>query len=109
MERCSTLTLSRVNQTREGSFWLGRKPVAKRMTRTLKRIKEELRRRMHAKVVHTTKWLGKSYRYLNRFVDRLKRLWLRTLRDRNGQGGGTATSERQSGFGIQSALLFWGD
>ncbi|MCY4442470.1 MAG: reverse transcriptase domain-containing protein, partial [Deltaproteobacteria bacterium] len=84
------------NKTRDGSFVLGRKPVAKRMTRTLKRIKEELRRRMHVKVVHTAKWLGKvlngwlnyyavpnSFRYLSRFVFRLERLWLRTLRRRS--------------------------
>ena len=61
---------------------MGRKPVAKRMARTLKRIKEALRRRMHSDVTEATaKWLGKvvdgwlnyyavptSYRYLNRFA-----------------------------------------
>ena len=34
-------------KSRRGYFQLGRKPVAKRMARTLKRIKEVLRRRMH--------------------------------------------------------------
>ena len=34
---------------RDGRFGLGRKPVAKRMRRTLKAIKAELRRRMHDK------------------------------------------------------------
>ena len=84
------------NKTRKGSFVLGRKPVAKRMRGTLKRIKEELRRRMHVKDAHTAKWLGKvlngwlnyyavpnSFRYLSRFVFRLERLWLRTLRRRS--------------------------
>ena len=84
------------DKTRKGSFVLGRKPVAKQMRRTLKRIKEELRRRMHVKVAHTAKWLGKvlngwlnyyavpnSFRYLSRFVFRLERLWLRTLRRRS--------------------------
>ena len=79
-----------------GSFQLGRKPVAKRMSRTLKRIAEELRRRMHCDVIDTAKWLGRvvdgwlnyyavptSYRYLHRFAARLKRLWLRTLRRRS--------------------------
>ena len=37
----------------------GRKPVSKRMRRTLKRIKEELRRRMHNDVDQTARWLGR--------------------------------------------------
>ena len=81
---------------RKGRFQLGRKPVSKRMARTLKRIKEELRRRMHDGVNQTARWLGQvldgwlnyfavptSYRYLGRFVQRLKVLWLRTLRRRS--------------------------
>ena len=44
---------------RRGRFQLGRKPVAKRMNRTLKRLKEELRRRMHHDVADTAKWLGR--------------------------------------------------
>ena len=75
---------------------LGRKPVAKRMSRTLKRIKEALRRRMHDNVEETAKWLGKvvdgwlnyyavptSYLYLNRFMVRLKRMWLSIMRRRS--------------------------
>ena len=75
---------------------MGRKPVAKRMARTLKRIKEALRRRRHHKVEVTARWLGKvvngwlnyyavptSFRYLSRFVHRLQRLWLRSLRRRS--------------------------
>ena len=62
----------------------------------LKRLKEELRRRMHLKVEDTAKWLGRmvdgwlnycaaptSSRSLYRFVDRLTRLWLRRLRCRS--------------------------
>ena len=84
------------SKTRRGRFQLGRKPVAKRMRRTLKRLKEELRRRMHHKDEATAEWLGKvvngwlnyfavpdSFRYLCRFVDRLKRLWLQSLRRRS--------------------------
>ena len=76
-------------ETRRGRFQLGRKPVAKRMSRTLKRIKEVLRRRMHCDVIDTAKWLRKvvegwlnyfavptSFPYLRRFVERLKRLEL---------------------------------
>ncbi len=84
-------------KTREqGKFQLGRKPVAKRMVRTLKRIKEALRRRMHESVRDTAEWLGKvvdgwlnyfavptAYRYLERFVLRLKRMWLLVLRRRS--------------------------
>ena len=79
-----------------GYFQLGRKPVAKRMTRTLKRIKEALRRRMHANVEDTARWLGRvlngwlnyyavpnSFRYLRRFVRRLERMWLKFLRRRS--------------------------
>ena len=82
--------------SRGGRFQLGRKPVAKRMSRTLKRIKAVLRRRMHHDVKTTAKWLGKvvdgwlnyfavptSFRYLYRFVLRLKHLWLRMLRRRS--------------------------
>ena len=82
--------------SRGGRFQLGRKPVAKRMSRTLKRIKAVLRRRMHHDVKTTAKWLGKvvdgwlnyfavptSFRYLYRFVLRLKHLWLRMLRHRS--------------------------
>ena len=83
-------------KTRRGHFQLGRKPAAKRMARTLKRMKEALRRRMHCNSKATAKWLGKvldgwlnyyavpnSYRYLQRFVIRLRRLWLRSLRRRS--------------------------
>ena len=80
----------------KGRFQLGRKPVSKRMARTLKRIKEELRRRMHHSVRETGRWLGQvlngwlnyfavptSFRTLQRFVHQLKRLWLSTLRRRS--------------------------
>ena len=83
-------------ENRRGRFQVGRKPVAKRMSRTLKRIKEALRRRMHCNSKATARWLGRvldgwlnyyavptSYRYLHRFATRLKRLWLRTLRLRS--------------------------
>ena len=81
---------------RRGRFQLGRKPVAKRMVRTLKRIKEALRRRMHENVRDTARWLGQvvdgwlnyfavpnSYRFLERFVVRLTRIWLQILRRRS--------------------------
>ena len=83
-------------KTRGGDFQLGRKPVAKRMTRTLTRLKESLCRRRHHNVVATARWLGKvvngwlnyyavptSFRYLSRFAHRLRHLWLRSLRRRS--------------------------
>ena len=81
---------------RKGRFQLGRKPAAKRVSRTLKRIKEVVRRRRHASVGTIGRWLGRvvngwlnyyavptSFRYLARFVHRLKRLWLKQLRRRS--------------------------
>ena len=83
-------------KTREGWFGLGRKPVAKRMTRTLKRVGEILRRRINGKVKDVAQWLGSvgrgwlgyyavptSYKYLKKFILRLKRKWLRVLRRRS--------------------------
>ena len=75
---------------------MGRKPVAKRMRRTLKRLKEALRRRRHDPEKGTAKWLGRvvdgwlnyyavptSLRYLHRFIRALRWLWRRTMRRRS--------------------------
>ena len=83
-------------KTRNGGFGLGRKPIAKRVTRTLKRLKERLRMRMHEDVHETAQWLGKvvngwlnyyavptSSRALGGFVRRLECIWLKTLRRRS--------------------------
>ncbi len=83
-------------KTRNGGFGLGRKPIAKRVTRTLKRLKERLRTRMHEDVHATAQWLGKvvngwlnyyavptSSRTLGGFVRRLEWIWLATLRRRS--------------------------
>ena len=82
--------------TRTGRFGLGRKPIKKRVNRTLKRIKAELRRRMHHNIYEVAKWLGRvtggwlryfavptSFPSLRQFVFRLKRMWLRALRRRS--------------------------
>jgi len=99
---------------RGGGFQLGRKPVAKRMSRTLRRIKEELRRRRHQGVDEIGRWLGQvlngwlnyfavptSFRYLQRFAARLKRLWHRTLRRRS--------QKDRTGWGTLDQLLatYW--
>lgn len=85
--------------TRKGYFGLGRKPIAKRMVRTLKRIKETLRRRKHDDIYEVARWLGQvingwlgyyavptSGRYLQKFVHRLKKLWLWVLSQRSQRG-----------------------
>ena len=54
---------------RGGGFQLGRKPIAKRVSRTLRRIKEELRRRRHRGVNETGQWLGQVLNgWLNYFA-----------------------------------------
>ena len=81
---------------KKGWFQLGRKPIARRMIRTLKRIREELRRRMHHDVKETGRWLGQvlngwlnyfavptSFRTLQCFALQLKKLWLKILRRRS--------------------------
>ena len=83
-------------KTRRGRFGLGRKPIAKRMVGFLKRMRETLIRRMHNPVHHTGRWLGQvlngwlnyyvvptSYPYLNRCYQRLRWIWMRTLRRRS--------------------------
>ena len=82
--------------TRRGGFRLGRKPVAKRVGRTLARIGEVLRKRWHHKVREVGRWLGRVYqgwlnyfavpgslRFIRTFGHRLKRLWLRALHRRS--------------------------
>ena len=82
--------------TRKGRFGLGRKPIAKRMARFLKRVKRQLLRRRHRDVHATGKWLGQvlngwlnyyavptSFPYLARCHRRLCWLWCRVLRRRS--------------------------
>ena len=81
---------------RSESFVLGRKPIGKRVDRTLKRIKAELRRRMHRNPYEVAEWLGRvldgwvryyavpnSYPSLQRFANRLRMMWLRVLQRRS--------------------------
>ena len=83
-------------KTRNGKFRLGRRPWRKRVGRTLRRIKEELRRRMHWGKHEVVRWLGRViHGWLNyfavpgtsgalrAFVLAVKRLLLRTLRRRS--------------------------
>ena len=81
---------------RRGGFRLGRKPVAKRVNRTLARIGEVLRKRWHHDIWSVGAWLGQVYRgwlnyfavpgsgrFLGTFRRRLKCLWMRALRRRS--------------------------
>ena len=82
--------------TRKGRFRLGRKPIAKRMNRSLARIDEILRMRWHHDIWEVGGWLGQVYNgWLNYFAvpgssrhsrvfrRRLQRLWMRALRRRS--------------------------
>ena len=82
--------------TRGGKFRVGRKPLYKRVRRTLKRIKEELRKRMHLGEHAVARWLGYvingwlnyyavpgTLHELRKFVSAVKRLLLRTMRRRS--------------------------
>ena len=83
-------------KTRKGRFRLGRKPIAKRMARFVKRMCTKLRQRMHQPVHQTGKWLGQvlngwlnyysvpwSMPSLRRCYKCLKWVWLRVLRRRS--------------------------
>ena len=83
-------------KTRKGRFRLGRKPSAKRMSRTLRRLGERLWRQRHADHWEVGKWLSRvlngwlnyfavpgSTRWLRGFCYLLQRRWLRALRRRS--------------------------
>ena len=61
-------------RTRKGRFGLGRKPEARRMSRTLKRMGAVLRMRMHDDVLTTGRWLADAARvaWLLRGPDQLR-------------------------------------
>jgi RNA-directed DNA polymerase len=80
------------DKTRKGRFIVLRQTIAKRMQAKLVALKEALRRRMHHPVAEVGRWLAQMlsghYRYfgvprnypaLDRFRDRVRRLWHRTL------------------------------
>lgn len=84
------------DQSRKGRFRVGRKPSRKRVGRTLRRIKYELRKRMHTGTHVVTKWLGRvingwlnyyavpgTARYLRAFIQAVKRALLQTLQRRS--------------------------
>ena len=86
-------------KTRGGRFGLGRKPAAKRVRRTLQRVGEVLRRRMHHDLHEVARWLGRvvngwlnyyavptSSPHLEQFVRALQRIWMKVLRRRSQRG-----------------------
>ena len=85
-----------VTTTRRGRFRLGRKPKAQRVKRTLRRVKEVLRKRRHHDIWEVGQWLGQvvngwlnyyavpgSSLWLRAFVRRMQRLWMAVLRRRS--------------------------
>jgi RNA-directed DNA polymerase len=84
------------SQTRNGRFTIRRKTIAKRRRAKLQAIKTELRRRLHASVPETGRWLRSVlqgyYHYfavpynldaLNQLRYEVGRAWLRMLRRRS--------------------------
>ncbi len=97
---------------KSGKFALHRHTMTKRMRATWAAIKEELRKRMHAPIGVTGRWLRKvvqgwmnyhaipsNIRNINRFIDEVTRLWLRTLRRRSQRGQSKWTWERMERLG----------
>lgn len=83
----------------KGRFWVKRITARKRQQRTLKRVKAELRRRMHASIASTAQWLnrvlrgygnyfgvGGNSRALNNIRTILMKEWIKVLRRRSQKG-----------------------
>jgi len=82
--------------SRDGRFVVKRKTQSKRLTRKLKSLAEEARRRMHAPLVAQHQWLchvlrghyayyglPSNFRSLNAFHQGVRRIWFRALRRRS--------------------------
>ena len=85
--------------TRKGTFTIKRKSIAKRIRAKLLETKQQLRRRMHNKVIEVGRWLRSvvqgwfnyhavpgNINCLRAFHTEVQRLWLRTLRRRSQKG-----------------------
>jgi RNA-directed DNA polymerase len=85
--------------TRQGTFTIKRKSIAKRMRAKLQEVKKQLKDRMHDKVVAVGCWLRSVVRgwfnyhavpgnskCLDAFRSQVQRLWLRILRRRSQKG-----------------------
>jgi group II intron reverse transcriptase/maturase len=85
--------------TRHGRFIVLRQTMAQRMRAKLRELKESLSRAMHDGITATGQWLGavvrghfryygvpRNYPALDRFRDRVRRLWRRALMRRSQKG-----------------------
>lgn len=92
---------------KNGKFTIGRKPVAKRMRKKLKAIKETLMQRRHQPVPEQGQWLSSVVRgylayfavpgtaeVLSAFRKHVCRIWLRALRRRSQRKGRRLTWKR---------------
>jgi hypothetical protein len=100
------------DKTRQGRFIVLRQTISKRMRAKLVGLKEAMRRRMHLPISEVGRWLGQvlrgHYRYygvprnyaaLDRFRDRVRRLWQRVLNRRSQKGWtGEARMTRIAGY-----------
>ncbi len=86
-------------KTRKGAFTIHRQSIAKRLRAKLQEIKQQLRLKMHAKLLAVGSWLRSvvqgwfnyhavpgNYRSLDQFLTQAKRLWLHVLRRRSQRG-----------------------
>lgn len=94
-------------KTRQGKFKLRRETIAKRMTKKLAELKEELRKRMHDPLSKTGRWLGSvirgTVRYfavpgnlksMRMFYTAIGRMWMKTIRRRSQKARARWTWER---------------
>jgi group II intron reverse transcriptase/maturase len=99
--------------TRDGRFVVKRKTQSKRITRKLKELREEARRRMHAPVAAQHEWLRSvlrghyayyglpcNYPALRTFLWEVRRIWYRALRQRE-------RKRRLSWQGFEQLLQRW--
>ena len=88
------------SQTRKGKFAVRRKPIRKRMCRTLRNVKDKLWKMMHMKIHEQGEWLGTvlngwmnyfavpgSFRFIRIFRNRLIYVWYQILRRRSQRSG----------------------
>lgn len=85
-----------IGRLRTGKHTVMRKTKRKRQIAQLKRVKQELRKRLHERPAETGRWLTRvvqghinyygvpfNHRAISQFVEEVKRLWLKALRRRS--------------------------
>ncbi len=87
-------------RTRKGGFRIGRKPISKRVCRTLQHLKLSLRKRVYTRdLAECAKWLGLVIKgwlnyfavpgstvYLRKFICAIRSAWMKAIRRRSQRG-----------------------